>query len=81
MRIVWDEPKRLSNLEKHAFDFADLRPGFFDGAAVVAARDGRRVAFGVQDGRVLAVVFQPLGREAVSVISMRPASIRERRLL
>jgi uncharacterized DUF497 family protein len=24
MRIVWDEPKRQANLEKHGFDFADV---------------------------------------------------------
>ena len=24
MKIVWDEPKRLANLDKHGLDFADL---------------------------------------------------------
>ncbi len=24
MKIIWDEPKRLANIEKHGFDFADI---------------------------------------------------------
>jgi uncharacterized DUF497 family protein len=30
MKIVWDEPKRLANLDKHGLDFADLNETFFD---------------------------------------------------
>jgi hypothetical protein len=26
--IFWDEPKRLANISKHGFDFADLRKRF-----------------------------------------------------
>lgn len=81
MRIVWDEPKRFSNLEKHAFDFAELDPSYFDDAILAQARDGRIVAFNRMRGRWMAVVFLPLGREAVSIISMRPASLSERKLL
>lgn len=29
MKIVWDEPKRLANLDKHGLDFADLNETFF----------------------------------------------------
>jgi uncharacterized DUF497 family protein len=29
MQIVWDEPKRLANLDKHGLDFADLNETFF----------------------------------------------------
>jgi hypothetical protein len=29
MEIVWDEPKRLANLDKHDLDFADLNEAFF----------------------------------------------------
>jgi uncharacterized DUF497 family protein len=37
MRIVWDEPKRETNLAKHGLDFAAFADGFdFDGAVVVA---------------------------------------------
>jgi uncharacterized DUF497 family protein len=28
MKIVWDEPKRLANLDKHGLDFADLNETF-----------------------------------------------------
>jgi uncharacterized DUF497 family protein len=29
VKIVWDEPKRLANLEKHGLDFADLDEAYF----------------------------------------------------
>lgn len=81
MKIVWDEPKRLLNLSRHGLQFADLTPEFFEGALIRPAKRGRLMAVGRLDGRALAVVFAPLGREAVSVISMRPASRKERSLL
>jgi uncharacterized protein len=28
MQILWDEPKRLANLDKHGLDFADLNEAF-----------------------------------------------------
>ena len=28
MKIVWDEPKRLANIEKHGLDFKDLTEAF-----------------------------------------------------
>jgi uncharacterized DUF497 family protein len=80
MRIVWDEPKRRQNLAKHGMDFADLTPDFFDAATVVPARKGRFLAIGGFDRTVAAVVFSLLGAEGVSVISMRPASRKERSL-
>lgn len=79
--IVWDEPKRLTNLAKHGLDFADLDEDFFLAAKVVPAKNGRHMAIGrLADGTV-AVVFALLGTEGVSVISMRPASRKERGLL
>jgi len=78
MMIVWDEPKRLSNLAKHGLDFWDLDEGFFLGSQVLPANGGRHMAIGrLRDGTV-AVVFAVLGSEGVSIISMRPASRRER---
>jgi hypothetical protein len=41
MKIVWDEPKRLTNLAKHGLDFADLDTDFF-------RRRVRQIAFGCQ---------------------------------
>lgn len=81
MRIVWDEPKRLLNLQKHGLDFTDLTEDWFVEATITHAREERLKAVGRHDGSVITVVFLPLGSEAVSVISMRPASKAERRLL
>jgi uncharacterized DUF497 family protein len=82
MKIVWDEPKRLANLEKHALDFADLNETFFDNAVVIPShnKSKRWVAVGVSIRDVIVVVFARLGREGVSIISMRPASRYERKL-
>lgn len=44
--IVWDEPKRQSNLAKHGLDFADLDEAFFLSALVVPAKNGRHMAIG-----------------------------------
>eukprot|EP01036_Dinobryon_divergens_P011789 gene11789-15879_t len=54
-------------------DFAALDERFFAEARVGPARDGRWMAVGQLDG-VVTVVFVTLGTEALSVISMRPAS-------
>ncbi len=79
--IVWDEPKRLANLAKHGLDFADLTLEFFETARVLDARQGRFLAIGEFDGSlIVAVVYRPLGSEALSVISMRRASKTERSL-
>lgn len=82
MKIVWDEPKRLANLDKHGLDFADLNETFFDSALVIPShnRSRRWVAIGVSIRGVIVVVFARLGREGVSIISMRPASRSERKL-
>lgn len=82
MQIVWDEPKRLANLEKHGLDFADLNETFFDNALVVPSHNKRKrwVAIGVSIQGAIVVVFARLGREGISIISMRPASRDERKL-
>ncbi|PZU95542.1 MAG: hypothetical protein DI527_00610 [Chelatococcus sp.] len=80
MKIVWDEPKRITNLENRGLDFADLTVEFFEIATVVPAKQDRFMAIGEFNGEIiLAVVFRPLGSEAISVISMRRASRKERR--
>jgi uncharacterized DUF497 family protein len=78
MRIVWDERKRLANLKNRGLDFADLDMEFFAGARVLPSYEGRFMAIGEFRGSVMTVVFRPLGSEAVSVISMRRASRKER---
>ena len=79
MNIVWDEIKRIKNIAKHKMDFADLDPEFFAEATLSPSVEDRSLAVGIFKGRVVvAVVFRPLGNEAISVISMRPASRKER---
>jgi uncharacterized protein len=82
VKIVWDEPKRLANLDKHGLDFADLNETFFDSAVVLPSHSKakRWVAVGVNVRGVIVVVFARLGREGVSIISMRRASRDERKL-
>ena len=81
MRILWDEPKRQTNLAKHEMNFGALTVEFFEGAIIRSGHNERSMALGwLEDELIVAVVFQPLGSEAVSVISMRPASKSERRL-
>lgn len=81
MRLIYDETKRLTNLAKHGLDFADLDFDFFLSVKIVAGKADRFVAVGEFQGRIIvAVVFRPLGTEALSIISMRPASTKERRL-
>jgi hypothetical protein len=80
MRIAWDEPKRLANLDKHGLDFADLNETFFDSALVFPSHHRRWLGIGKNTHGVIVVVFVALGKEAVSLISMRPASKNERKL-
>jgi uncharacterized protein len=81
MNILWDEPKRLANLAKHGLDFADLDTEFFESSFVTAANLRRLIAVGRHTNGIIAVVFVALGTEGVSIISMRPASRKERRLI
>ena len=79
MRLVWDEPKRQQNIAKHGLDFADLTSEFLENARVEDAKSGRFLAVGEFEGiTIIAVVFRPLGSEALSIISMRRASKAER---
>jgi uncharacterized DUF497 family protein len=61
-------------------DFADLNETFFDDALVLPSYNKRWRGIGKDIRGVIAVVFVTLGQEAVSVISMRPASRNERKL-
>jgi uncharacterized protein len=79
MPIVWDEPNRLINIAKHGFDFALVESEFdFGSAFYTTTRDGWVKAVGVFEGRLSVLVFLALGDEAVSLISLRIASKKER---
>jgi uncharacterized DUF497 family protein len=85
MRIVWDAPKRRTNFEVHGLDLADAESFDWDTAIIVPGHPGRDNrprfrAIGWLNDELVTVVFSPLGTEAVSVISMRRASRKERML-
>ena len=80
MRIVFDESKRLSNPQKHGLDMADFSDGFDFGSAIeFAAHESRtgRSRFsliGSLNGALVVVaILSPLGSEALSLVSLRPA--------
>ena len=85
MRFVSDEPKRARNLADHGLDFADIEAHFDLADALIVPRypgaDGRArfLAIGRFRGDLASLVFSPLGTEAISVISFRPSSRKERK--
>lgn len=85
VKIVWDEPKRRANLDKHGLDFKDFESEFrFEDGLVLAAspsRTGRaRIkVVGPLLGRLIAAILSPLGSEAISIVSLRIADLGERR--
>ena len=81
MKIIWDEPKRSANLAKHGLDLASVSFAFFFSARIAPAKTGRFQALGVLDGKPVSVIFKRLGGEAFSIISLRPASAKERKFL
>ena len=77
----WDEGKRQSNLYKHGVDFAGIET--FDWETALVGRSDRHgeirfVAIGYIEDRLHQVVFTERG-EATRIISLRRASVRERR--
>jgi uncharacterized protein len=82
VKIVWDEPKRLANIAKHGgLDFADLDEEFFERSVIVPGKGNRLIAVGRLASGAVVVVFVMLGTEGISVVSMRRANRKERKLL
>lgn len=82
MIVTYDPPKRLANIAKHGLDFEVLTDGaFFETALVIPAKSGRFMAIGRLGDGAVSVVFALVGEDGLSIISLRPASKRERRLL
>ena len=84
MIIVWDEPKRLRNIERHGLDFRDAERIVWAEAMIERSYPGpygrpRYRAVGVLDDDLVTVVFALLGSEGLSLISLRPASRKERK--
>lgn len=80
MKIVYDEVKRGSNLQKHGLDFAEVDLLFFSHSIIREAKASRMKAIGMLGGRLVSVIFLRLGREGLSIVSLRPASRYEREL-
>jgi len=85
MTITWDEAKRQANLAKHGYDFADFETHFDGETSLIRptrpSRNGRAryLLIGDWNGqRVVAVIVSPLGTEALSLVSLRSASLPER---
>lgn len=81
MIITWDEPKRQKVLQERGLDFADVTLAFIATAVLVETRGDRRLVVGMLGARAVAVVVAPLGREAIAIVTMRPATRKERSLL
>ena len=80
--FMWDEFKRLSNIEKHGIDFQDVIEVFDDPDALsvrsaVETSEGRHLIIGRCKGRVITVIFTWRGN-TVRVISARVARREER---
>jgi uncharacterized protein len=81
MLITWDELKRRSNLDKHGLDFGDIESGFdWASARITPSKSGRFKAVGTLADGTVVVIFAALGTEAISIISLRAASRKERSL-
>ena len=80
MQISYDEPKRQLTLSKHGLDFSDLDIEYFANSIVVPAKLGRFMAIGVLSNDVIATVFAKLGSQGLSIVSMRRASRKERKV-
>lgn len=76
----WDEAKRQATLAKHGIDFVravEVFHAFHVEAPARSETEERRMAVGVSDGLVIAVIFTRRG-ETVRIITARRARENER---
>lgn len=78
MRFEWDENKRLINLKKHGFDFADAKIVFDNETATIADNrfdygEIRYVTFGVLHGRFVSITHTE-SDQALRIISIRKST-------
>jgi uncharacterized DUF497 family protein len=84
LRFEWDEAKAAANLAKHGLSFEAASDVFFDpdhtelDASRTTDGEVRRKAFGMVDGRFIAVVYVVRG-DVVRLISARRARPKEMR--
>jgi uncharacterized DUF497 family protein len=85
-RLIWHEPKRVSNLKKHKLDFAHVVD--FDEASALVTEDTRGktdpkfaysepryIALGLMRGKLVVLVYS--AGKNTRVISLRPATEKE----
>jgi uncharacterized DUF497 family protein len=84
MIYEWDEKKRLSNIKKHGFDFADAYVVFKDEQAIQIA-DKRKdygelriKTIGKYHKEIIVVIIHTGRKKAVRIISFRRANKKER---
>jgi uncharacterized DUF497 family protein len=80
MIIVVDKPKREANLRKHGLDVWEASAFDWATARIAPARDGRFQAVGRLHEKFVSIIFKRVGSEALAIISLRPASRKERGL-
>jgi uncharacterized DUF497 family protein len=84
MRFEWDENKRLANIRKHGFDFADVS-SIFNSDTVTVEDDRynygeqRFMTLALLQGRIIAVVHTE-NDDLVRIISVRKASKYEQQI-
>jgi uncharacterized DUF497 family protein len=81
MKIVWTNRSDWPILQVMGWILQIWTKFFFESSLIVPAKLGRQIAVGRHRGGIILVVFVALGTEGLSVVSMRPASRRERRLI
>lgn len=81
MKIVWDEPKRRSNLRKHGLDFTDAAEAF---AGITCTMEDSRFDYGEQRFVTLGMIRDTVVVIAhtetpseIRIISMRKATRNE----
>jgi uncharacterized DUF497 family protein len=84
VKLTWDENKRKSNLAKHGLDFADMAQFDVDHALFgedtrFAYPERRFVAIGLLHASLVQAVYAKAG-DVWRIISLRPASRKERKL-
>ena len=81
MNFEWDEDKRLSNVEKHGFDFVGIE-AVFEGETMTILDDRfeygeeRFITFGLLDGRVVTIAHTET-ETMIRIISVRKATTNE----
>jgi uncharacterized protein len=69
------------HFQKHGLDFADVVDFEWETAVIDATHSSRMKAIGYFADGTVVVIFAALGIEAISIISFRPASAKERKVL